>query len=299
MRRAGALAVAVLMVIVLGQLVLATPPPLTPILAAGNGSLAIIDANGNGIIGDPEDCVLNASGRATDGLLLITGKQADGPNKLRVCTGNCTGNAFLDGTSDEVVLHSCTFAGAPFVPMTADFCPKLGPCLASNINSTTSSAAVQAGLASVPLTITAGVVTQDLIGVRSGFGQVCTAGGPAVEITGDDGVKVLRALEPFPSSGSPTHMCVRNVPVQLASDGFVFRTACFPVENGVTNFALASDPEVTLARIDFTELPPCGAVRGAPTVSEWGLIVMMLGLLSAGVWTLSRRRAFYAGLPLP
>jgi hypothetical protein len=287
MRRVGALAVAAVMSIVLGQLVVAAQPPQN-ILVARNADLAIIDANDNGALGDEDDCILNATVRSDGSNLVIRGTQGWGPNSLLVCSGKCYGSAYLGSTSGEVEIRACDYSHPPFVPLLADFCPNLAQCLENDNNSSLATG----GTAGVPptLVVTAGTIMREMTEVNAGSGRVCSAGGPAVEITGDDGVTVLRELVPFPDGN---HMCVRNVPFELVQGGFVFRTACFPVEDGKAEFSLSDEPEQVLVLIDFDRLPPC-ALRGAPTMSEWGLIVLVAALLGFGTWALSRRRSFYA-----
>jgi hypothetical protein len=294
--------VAVLVVLGFGRGALATESD--PIKAAGNDKLVVIDANQNGMLDEPDDCVVSAN---TDGeSLRVRGTQSTGAtSRLLLCSdpeypgkdhGDCWGDGFVGSDFAQANLGSCDFGSAPFVPMSASFCASLGSCLS---DSHMSLATGSAGQAAGPIPLTAGVVFQTLFEPvqRSGFGQVCNAGGPAAQITGDDGVTVLRELRPFPNSQSPTHMCVDDVPVQLLLGGKVMRTACFPVSNGMTPLSVGDgDP---FAIIDFTALAGCAGGKGAPTMSEWGLIALMAGLLAIGTWTLGRRRSFYESLPLP
>jgi hypothetical protein len=166
--------------------------------------------------------------------------------------------------------------------------------------SDSNSSAHTAGIPNGAVPLRAGAITRVSTG-PAGFGQLCTAGGPAVEVTGDNGVTVLRQLFKYPNAQNPTWMCVDNFPVQKGdSPDFVNTTACFPVEgNGTAPIALSGNPDQPFAIIDFQDLLACGRARGAPTVSEWGLMILTTSLLAFGVWTLSRRRAFAAGLPLP
>lgn len=262
-----------------------------PITVAGQQNIAVIDANENGILDEEDDCVFRARSETNGSNLVISGLQDEGPNQLRACTGDCNGSGFMSSDFGEVMLDDCEFAFAPFVPLRADFCSTLSSC-----TSETPTLAQPAGNGPGPVELRAGAIFRTLTSFRAGFGQVCSAGGPAVEITGEDGVKVLRELFPFPP-GDPTHMCVNNVPVQLASDdSFVNKTACFPVSGGVADFAfLDGEP---FARISFVALQACGAVAGVPTASEMGLGILLLALLVFGVRTLSRRRGFAEVLPL-
>jgi hypothetical protein len=276
------------------------------ILAAGDDKLGVIDANDNGVINEDDDCVVHASTDGGGGLL-ITGRQnSDAPDRMRLCTnqndlaeneGHCFGSGMGGPDSAEASLEDCEFAGGPFVPMLAQFCSSLSSCLSAQ--TATGAAGRAAGAA--PPHLTAGAVFQTLFVTpfRSGSGQLCNAGGPAVQITGDDNVTVLRELVPFPDASNPTHMCVHNVPVQLTFGGKVLRTVCFPVRNNAVDLALETDSENPFAIIDLTGLPGCGGRTAAPTMSEWGLILLLGTLLAVGTWGLGRRRGFYQSLPLP
>jgi len=305
MLRAAALAVVVL--VGFGTYPLTVFASSTQILAAGSDMLAVIDANDNGMLNEPDDCVVHAQASANGLILDVFGRQNPmASNRMLLCTnpsnlmaneGHCFGSGSVGSDNAQVKLDDCQFSGGPFVPMVADFCSSASSCLATS--APISAAGQVAG--SPPPQLTAGLVFQTLFNtpLRSGSGRVCSAGGPAAEVTGDDGVKVLFALVPFPDAQNPTHMCVHNVPVQLAVGGKVLRTVCFPVRNGMTDFALSSAPEAPFAIIPFASLPACGSRTGAPSMSEWGLMVLTLGLLAVGSWLPGRRRAFYESLPLP
>jgi hypothetical protein len=277
------------------------------ILAAGSDMVGVIDANNNGTLNEDDDCVVHARVNPNGSSLDVFGRQdPSAPDRMLLCTnpndladneGHCSGDGSVSSDSAEATLDGCQFSAGPFVPMRADFCSSLTSCLAKSAPLRVRGQAA----ASSPPRLTAGVVFQTLFTtpVRSGSGQICSAGGPAVEITGDDGVKVLFAIVPFPDAQNPTHMCVHNVPVQLTAGGKVLRTVCFPVRNGMTDFALGSTPDDPFAIIAFDSLPPCGPRAEAPSMSEWGLIVLTLGLLAVGTWVRGRRGTFYESLPLP
>jgi len=302
MLRPAPVVVAVLMALGIGNRAVAVPPSYQQILLAGSDQLAIIDANDNGILGEDDDCVVHAR---TDGSHLdVFGRQSSSAsNRMALCSnpsdlssneGHCWGTGSVSSSAD-VLLNTCDFAGAPFVPFEADFCTSMASC-----NSDTApSAATTNQDGSGPLKITAGVVFQTtfITPFESGSGQVCSAGGPTAQITGDDGVTVLRQLVTV-QDGSNSYMCAHNVPVELLGGGFVFKTACFPVRNGGADFALENTPDTPFVVIDFSSLPGCGRLTGAPTMTEWGLITLMLALLAFGTWTLGRRPGFSA-LRLP
>lgn len=269
---------------------------LQDILVAGNSQIAFIDANNNGMH-DPGDCFLSAKVRTNGMDLMVKGTQAAGPNLLLVCTGQCNGSGFISSGFGEAMIDNCDYSGTPNVPLVADFCETVSSCESDGTPTTAIGGSAGGGL---PLRPIAGEVFQTFSGFdRVGGGQVCTAGGPAAIVEGDDGVKVLRNLFRFPNATNPTHLCADNVPVELATGGFVFRTACFPIApNGTSPVALSDSPEAPFAIIDFSTLQACGANQGAPTASEWGLIFLMLTLLAGGTGALSRRRHFAGALLL-
>jgi hypothetical protein len=292
--------VAVLAQVILGGSALAADSQ--NVLAAGRSTLASIDANDNGIPDEEDDCNLSATAIPTgpgSALLNVLGQQdAEESDKLRPCRGSCEGSGFMSSEFGEVTLNTCDYAGPPFVPLLADFCSTLESCTSEM--ATSGASGQTAGFdGDEPVVLRAGAIFRIVSGA-AGFGQLCIAGGPAAEVTGDDGVTVLRQLFAYPpGSSDPTHMCLDNLPVQMGeSSEFEMKTACFPVANGVVPLALSGNPEAPFAIIDFGRLLPCGAVRGAPTVNEWGLIGLAAGLLGLGVWALGRRREF-AGMPLP
>jgi hypothetical protein len=301
MLRRAVWVVAALIACGFSQKALATPA--ANIRAAGNAQLLIIDANQNGMLGDADDCIVGATANGSN--LTIRGTQSTSAStRLVLCSdpgntskdhGSCWGSGFVSADFAEADIANCDYAGAPFVPISAEFCMSLDSCLS---DSSFAHSAGAAGQAEGPVSITAGAVFQTTFTtpLRSGFGQICNAGGPTAQITGDDGITVLRELRPFPNGDSPTHMCVDNVPVQLLLGGKVFRTACFPVNSDMTT-PLTVEDGAPFVVIDFNTLAGCGAVRGAPTMSEWGLIALMAGLLATGTWALGRRRSFYESLP--
>lgn len=279
------------------------------IRANGQNTLASIDADDDGMIEEPEDCNLSATVDPNGSNLIVMGTQMAGPNLLLVCTGTCSGFGNISGVSAatngaptnggvvEATLNSCTYSGPPWVPMTAEFCEtNSSDCSASPSASPATSSGTAGGIFP-PVSVNFGVVFQTSAGFfRSGFGRVCNAGSPVVQITGENGVPVIRELEPYPNAQNPTHMCVDNVPVQLAAGGFkVFKTACFPIENGMVNFSLGDGSPFAI--VELTGLPPCSSGT-APTMSQWGMILLLTALLLFGIRTLGRRSAFSQTLSL-
>lgn len=271
-----------------------SPSEQQNILVAGQTQIATIDMNQNGMLNEEDDCVFTGQATPGGGSLNVTGSQAPGPNQARGCTGSCYGTGFTSASQIGVLLDDCEFAGGPFVPLQGDFCTTMAACASSG----TATLAQPSGASPDPVILTFGTLFRTLTQDQAGSGQLCSANGPAIEIIDEDGLRVLRELFPYPE-GSPTHMCASNVPVQLENDGFVNRTACFPSNGGVSPIALSGAPDDPFAIINLNALPPCGGEsRGAPTVSQLGLAILLLALLGFGVRTLSRRRGFAEVLPL-
>jgi hypothetical protein len=293
MIRAGAVVVVLAALVSVGGMSGAQTQDL---LVANNSEIAFIDADNDGNR-SADDCYFGATMMADGSALMINGTQNEGPNKLRACEGPCYGNAFASSDFAEVAISNCVFSGVPFVPMFADFCES-SSCDSALDDATAPAAGRAAGLA--PLALRSGAIFRTEFGLElAGAGVVCSAGGPAAQITDDSGNTVLRELTPFPDSQDPTHMCAANIPVQLASGPVVLRMGCFPVADGVSAFALSGSPDMPVALIDFENLPGCsGRASRAPTASEWSLIGLIASLLVGGTWLLARRPRFADSLPL-
>jgi hypothetical protein len=285
------LAVAVLAAFGFSHKALAVPQQ--DVLLSGQTTIASIDADQDGTIEEPEDCNLSAKSEPNGANLTIMGTQMPGPNQLKACSGNCWGSTDVFSDFAEVMIQSCTYSSPPFVPLLADFCSTSSSCSANPTASATGGRAAGAG----PLQIVAGEIFQTSQGFRSGFGRLCNAGGAAVQITDEGGNTVLRSLDPYPNAQNPTHLCVQDVPVQLLSGQFVLRTACFPIRNGGADFALSGNPSNAIVVMTFADLAGC-STGAAPTMSQWGLIMLLLALLVVGVWAVGRRPGFYGSLSL-
>lgn len=263
------------------------------LLVANNSEIAFVDADNDGNR-SADDCYFGATMTPDGSFLMINGTQTENPNQLRACTGPCYGNALASAGYAEVAIGNCDFGGD--LPVVGSFCD--GPSCTSSEDATAGEGAQGDTAGTAPINLRSGAIF-GFGGVLKGSGVVCSAGGPAAQITDDGGNTVLRELTPFPNAQNPTHMCVANIPVELASGGIVLRMGCFPVAGGVSPLALSGSPEAPVAQIDFENLASC-AGRGtrAPTVSEWGLIGLVLGLLVGGTWMLARRPRFADSLPL-
>jgi hypothetical protein len=137
-------------------------------------------------------------------------------------------------------------------------------------------------------------------GNREMSGSLCSAGGPAAEVMTADGMRLLVNLTFAEDAGGQDYLCAPNLPMRdpgfgpvLFIDGYVPIT-----EDRRITVALENEGVEMVAEVDLNDLPPCGGGFAVPTATEWGLIALMVALLTTGVWALSRRHSFSHGLPL-
>jgi hypothetical protein len=288
MLRLAALVVVVLVEMGIAHAGFGAVPP--NVKFAGQTTIGSIDMNDNGVPDEPEDC--NFSAFADGSALQVNGTQT-GANKARPCLGRCVGSGFVSVDFAETIINDCDWGihspGAPFVPLVADFCSTLASCQSG------SAPVAHAGQAPTPLQITAGLITRITTSTVAGFGQLCTAGGPAVEITTDRGVKVVRNLFAYPNASNPTHMCASDYPVQLESGEIVNRTACFPVADGSTPISIGDEPPLVIIALDA--LPDARGARRADD-EPVGLIGDAVAADARRVGIV-RRRGFAEALRLP
>ena len=146
------------------------------------------------------------------------------------------------------------------------------------------------------------VVSTRLVGgQREVSGNLCSAGGPAAEVTTSDGVRMLVSLSFTEDAGGQDYLCAPSLPMRPPTFGpnVLFIDGYVPItEDRKIQVALENDGIEEVAEIDLNALPACGGDFAVPTSTEWGLILLMAVLLAAGVWTLSRRQSFSHGLPL-
>jgi hypothetical protein len=224
------------------------------------------------------------------GMLFVTADQTPVPpfdNVLQYCLETFSGNAFLSSDFAEMNLS-----------IDGDGNEQSVITLLSSLSS--SSVASSGAANGLPLVRVGAASLRDLEGDDRGDGFLCNAGGPAVQVRLDNGVRLLFNLFYFPDSSNPTHICAANVPFEIGFGEFDNHTVCIAVdENGNTNMALQSDPNSPFLEILFSDLPGCTAGRqAAPTASEIGLAALALALLAGGVALLRRRGDFTDSLPL-
>lgn len=295
-RRSAVVAGALVLIGANVQTAMAGNPGPFPLVAAGQTVMAVVNTNNNNSLTDPEDCKIMAeidsdAVMTQSGQLTVTAEQVPDENtSLQYCEETYTGPAFLSSGMAEMNL---SIGGDGNAQSIITLLQGL-----SHSPSGTPSFAVGAGQGEAPISLAAATL-RDIFGNDRGEGFLCDAGGPALQVRLDNGVQMIFNLEPFPSSGTPTHICVPAVPVEIGFGQFAQNDICFPVDaNGNTPIALENAPNEPFMTIIFSNLPGCSLGRqAAPTSSEMGLILLALTLLGAGTWLLSRRQTFTASLP--
>jgi len=290
MRRIGT-AIAVLLL----SGILAGKATAISVIFSGSTAMVIIDGDGDGP--DATDCRYLVD--FTDPLLTITPVQ-DATNPIRACTGTKSGSLFFGSDS------SSDFAVADLNTTTSEASgasPPLPPL---------------AGLLNVPIQIE---LIAESFGPPDGLpleinqidlqsletsqefatAFVCTAGGPTLQLRmPPGGPAILLPLTPYPSAQNPTHLRVASLPFERAAPNlgsFTFLDVYLPLANGADTAALASSPESLLVNVVLSALRPCAGRMATPTMTEWGLVTLVLAMLALGSWRLGRRRRFYESLP--
>jgi len=267
-----------------------------PILVSGQTNNIIIDANNNGIIGDSGDCILSST--LLGGAWMSQATQGSSPNPLRMCTGPCYGSLFFSVEEAFWTINSCNWTrppGGPFVPA--------GIVMSSSPSTPSPSPTIFAqGNAVTPVVARFGQLTYPFFepAIDAGSAFVCNDNGPAVQVKTIHGLTVVQSFK-FVTSGNIRYACL-TLPFErqdLVHEN-VLLDSCTPVrEDGTIDLALQSAPDVPLQVTDLNALSSCGGGLAAPTIGQLGLVLLLLGLLGVGTMTLSRRRGFAEGLPLP
>jgi hypothetical protein len=266
-----------------------------PLVAAGQTVMAVVNTNDNNSLNDPEDCKIMAevdedAVMTQSGTLTVTSVQnATEETSLQYCEETFSGPAFLSPGMGEMNLSRNPGDTQQSIIT-----------LLTGLSSPSSTPSALAGNAAGDGPFRLGAATlRSIFGTDRGEGVLCNAGGPAIQVRLDNGVKMIFNLQPFPDASNPTHMCARGVPLEVGFGEFDTHDVCIPVDaNGNTPIALENAPDEPFMVILFSQLPACSLGReAAPTASELGLILLALALLGGGVWLLGRRQAFADSLP--
>lgn len=287
---------AMVFALILGMSAAAAATPSIPLMVSGESQIAVIDANDNGMLADAGDCTFTAL-VGSNGNLVINPSQGASPNPLRVCQGPCSGFAGFDSDNFFTTITGCSWnslsPGAPFVPACMEFGSSV-PDSSSSPCSVTNTGGGASGVPDFPVDVKAGRLFYpgfEFIIAEPGFGFLCNAGGPAVEIQTISGRRVVTDLKFIDG-----FVCV-NMPFETVSGSKVLLDACLPLtDSGILEFSVGDGSPV--AETVFTGLPSCGGRNAAPTASDIGLVALGLALLGFGAWKIGARRGFSASLPL-
>lgn len=282
--------------LIIGFVGVAYAESATNLTASGETGLVIIDANGNGVLGDDGDCTLAAT--TSGGDLTVTPSQSDSAtNPLRLCQGPCAGFGTFNHSSATATITDCDWGalspGGPFVPACLEASSSVPSSSSNSCQSDEPPNGAGAGQGTQPLTLTAARLFYpgfEFIIPEPGFGFLCNAGGVAAEIATISG---RRVITPLTRNGD--YLCA-NMPFELVNGTKEFFDACIPVDES-GNITLGVEGEGNFAVIPLSGLAGCGGIDAAPTASEFGLVFMSLVLLTVGAWALGRRPGFSASLP--
>ncbi len=287
-------ALAVWILAVSGAMATSAAAQTSSLLVSGQTSLAIIDTDNNGP--DANDCQFTASlsgimsGPPITSMMFIAGAQSNMP-LLRACqlSFDAAGTKGTDSSSNFASAYIYNAHGPGGFP-------KALPLMAELVDETSNPNI------SDPVKMNdardAGEVLDEAAN-QAVFGRMCSIGpSAAAQIRGSGTPNLLVDLPLYPNAMSPTHLKVPGPPLmfELAAGGMQAFDAYIPLTNDRHLTVANSDaPATLLVDIDLGALPGC-ASSAAPTFSGVGMIVVALGLLAAGAFSLSRRERFARAL---
>ena len=253
----------------------------TSLVVSGQSSLVIIDGDGNGP--DAGDCRLTAT--LGGGSSFTVSAQQDDSTPILFCADQFFGSTFQGTDSSSDYLGATVDSdnlSLPEVPVRGEFVDE---------QANPDGPPVRINDALDYLRISNPNTNADIANVSP-----CTANGPAAVVRVPGATSFLVQTSFFTDSNDQTYVVAPqltfgqtapnlNVPVQL--------NAYIPVtsDRRIT-VALDIAPNDLLLDIDLDALPPCGGRQAAPTLTEWGLLILATALLSGGTWMLRRRPAF-------
>jgi len=264
------------------------------LLFSGNGVVITIDKNSNGP--DPTDCEFRGRldpPNLDTGQLTLTSSQGI-VNAILGCGGTTIGSVY-HGSDDSThyigeYVSSSTY-GAPVVMQP--------PAMPSSLT--------QVGIfeldrefGTAPPPFEFPVAVNQLFiqvppGTETAAINLCSANGPA-GLFKLVGATLLVPFSFYPNADSPTHLKMPNFPFALVAGGTALLDVYLPVTGHKIIAALEGD-DAPFAVVDFDALAGCAARHAAPTLTEAGLIALIVLLLAFECWRLGRRASFYQSLP--
>lgn len=270
MLRSSSMVAAVLVLLGATEL-MAQPMDVT---VSGQNVIAILDTDMDGMPDPPNDC--NFTAQVTGSNLMVDGNLGTG-TQLQGCTGDYMGTVSPNSGFEINFTSAPGVVGFVQLPTLVDLFQGSG-----------------GGGSGVPSN---GPLVIDKIeidfeeGSENAGGCLCNSGGPAAQVRTTDGMTVLMPLEYFPDSDNPQFLKAPGIPISNAIGNKVFIDGYIPVTSERKIVVQVEGSDDPIVEIDLDNLSPCGT-QAVPTATEWGLIVLMLGLLAFGVWVLRQRPRF-------
>jgi hypothetical protein len=253
----------------------------TPLLVSGQQTIAILDTNMDGMPDEEDDCSFEAS---LNGANLLIESTLGAGVALQGCTGDYMGTASANGGIGINFTSAPGVVGGVQLPTKATFFSGGGGGGgAGNSVMTLDRATIE---------LEDGTPAEETAG-----GSICTQGGPAVIVRATDGTTMLFPLELFPSASAPSYLKAPRIPLADSTGEKMFVDGYIPVTPEGKITVMREGATTSIVEIDLADLDPCGG-PGVPTMNEFGLIALMLGLLAGGVLVLRRRPAFANALTL-
>jgi hypothetical protein len=254
------------------------------VVVSGQSNLVVIDGDGDGP--DATDCRVTATVDAFDNFTVST--QQDSETPILFCADQFFGSLFrgTDSSSDYLgaTVNSDNLS-LPEVPVRGEFVDE---------QANPDGPPVRIDDPLDYLRISNPDTNADLANVLP-----CTANGAAAVVRVPGATSFLVQTSFFTDNSNQTYVVAPQLTFGQTAPNLnvpVLLDAYIPVTSGhEITVALDSAPNDLLLDIDLDELPPCRGRQAAPTLTEWGLLVLATALLSGGTWML-RRRPTFAGL---
>jgi hypothetical protein len=137
----------------------------------------------------------------------------------------------------------------------------------------------------LPVDVLSAIVCEDG-DEKVGSVRICNDNGPAFVAEAENMSTVLKRFREV------THMGIdflcQNARMRGEGGGPIIIDLCFPLNDDGTATVEPYDEE-PVVRLPLNNLPPCGGRNMAPTMTEWGLVSLSVGLLAVGTLFLRRR----------
>lgn len=277
-------AVALISLLTLAGASIGNAQPTTPLLTSGMTYAAKIDTD---LSGTPSanDCTFTPLIDTNTGALSISAVQTGGVLLKACAIGPYQGSALLHPSGNFFnLLINQPAGGGEDIPVSAQAIDESRP-------------------GGRPLAITRLNIDGGL-----GSGNLCNVGGePGIAARSSNGTFFVGGLTFYPSDVSPTHIKIPAFAMSMPffctqgdTGGRFCLDAYVPIRTDHTIDVMPDGADVPSAVVDLDNLPNCPTGRNAaPTMTEWGIIGLIVALLVLGTWTIARRPSFVESLPQP